>query len=113
MQATPLAVTTSTGIAEHSGSNYVKGFTNYTLNFTMANTVKGSTATDFIKIIFPNDMFNKEGDVRVPTCSLGTLFIMGAVNVIYLQPTADLTGSVNLNLNNLENPQYSMESQTF
>ena len=29
-------------------------------------------------------MFNKEGDVRVPTCSLGTLFIMGVANTIYL-----------------------------
>ena len=59
------------------------GFSNYLFNFTLTNTIKGSTSTDFIKIIFPNNMFNKEGDVRLPTCSLGKLFIMGVSNTIY------------------------------
>ena len=81
---TPLTVNTYTGNAEVSGSKYVLGSANYTFIFTLTNTVKGGTSTDFIKIIYPNDMFNKYGDVRVPSCNLGTLFIMGVANTIYL-----------------------------
>lgn len=67
-----------------SGSKYVHEFANYTFNLTLTHTIKGSTSTDFIKIIFPDDMFNKYSDVRVPSCSLGSLFIMGVANTIYL-----------------------------
>lgn len=65
--------------------------------------------------MFPNDMFNKQTDVRVPSTSLGTLYVMGAANTIYLRPTLNQIGPIalTLNLNNLENPQYSMPSQTF
>ena len=103
---TPYAITTSAGTAsEYAGSSSVDGFGNYTFNFTLTNIVKDSaTHSDFLKIIFPNDLFNKEGDVRVPECALGTLFVMGPANTIYLEPSSDLSGFVTLNLDKMENP---------
>ena len=96
----------STGVAEYDGSSIVGQFGDYTFNFTLINTIKATpvTHTDFIKIIFPRDLFNKEGDVRVPSCSLGTLFVMGVDYTIYLEPTADLSGAISLDLKNMENP---------
>ena len=101
---TPLTVNTYTGNAEVSGSKYVNEFSNYTFKFTLTNTIKGNTATDFLKIKFPRDAFNKLGDTRIPSCSLGKVFVMGSAHTIYLQPTSDLSGLITLNLNNLENP---------
>eukprot|EP00828_Plagiopyla_frontata_P041586 TRINITY_DN5975_c0_g1_i1.p1 TRINITY_DN5975_c0_g1~~TRINITY_DN5975_c0_g1_i1.p1 ORF type:complete len:3014 (-),score=332.15 TRINITY_DN5975_c0_g1_i1:53-9094(-) len=116
VQETPETIAThSTGTIEITGSKYVHEQSNYVLNLTLAHAIAGSTSSDFLKIIFPNDLFNKYQDVRKPTCSLGNLFMMGVANTIYLQPTATLAAgaAISIDINNLENPQYSMESQTF
>ena len=59
VQVPPLTVSTYAGSAEVSGSKYVHEFANYTFKLTLTNTIKGSTSTDFLKIVFQDNMFNK------------------------------------------------------
>jgi len=71
-------------VVEVTGSREVNGYSNYELNFTLANMITGNVDTDFLAIKFPANTFNKYLNVSEPAINLvGKLFVFGTANMFY------------------------------